>query len=388
MLKTQRCYQLLVAIGLALASSAARGQPGTTIPPCACGYTERCITGYLGKPKCTCYLTGPTIQKGNALPKFYITHVIYSPPGHLSVFSLTEGETLGATTTTKDAYQTSNSVTASVSVGTIGTGGSISVTSDDSYGNTSTFSTDVTVLQQAQWSVPGDIDAVDHERDEIWFMMQPTLDITIYPPGCISQNQTIQTMFDTVSTGVPYYLTVGQLQGSQPITTDEWDTLSYYGITASDFPALLGADPIANGVALDTEPDATNHRYEFYQSVPWEAPAFLPDGGQPTVVCEDLMLKDTNTNTSEYETEYSYGMSLTVKASAGFSVIFDASLSDTSSFKFTSTNSNADSTALSSAADAKICTPYAGYTGPSLIEVWFDKIYKTFAFTIGTHEVR
>src|SRR5271169_3396032 len=99
--RTHNFIPVLAAVAFALLSSAARGQPGITIPPCNCGYSERCITGYLGKTTCSCYLSGTTIQTGSVIPKFYITHVIYSPPGHVSTFNLTEGETTGATTTTK-----------------------------------------------------------------------------------------------------------------------------------------------------------------------------------------------------------------------------------------------------------------------------------------------
>src|SRR5262245_59352806 len=62
-----------------------------------------------GKPKLICTCVGIP-KSGVLIPSFYVTHVVYAPPGNLSTVTYTGGNTFGSATSTTSSYKSGDKV--------------------------------------------------------------------------------------------------------------------------------------------------------------------------------------------------------------------------------------------------------------------------------------
>ncbi len=310
---------------------------------------------------------------GTLTPNFIITQVLYAPPGAQSTVTYNSGTTLGSTTTGTYSFTTATANTIATSGGIFGTGAGITVGWGSSFGNTNTESTDISVVLTQGLPINGVTDIINHNYDQIWFLSNPTLQATYVETTAgtavtygFAPNQSLE----------PYYLLVGELNGTIPLSSGVQAFLSSQGITSAEFPQLLAADPFANGgIYLDP-----NRFTQVGSSI-----LFEPEiAGQTKDNCPPFNYSVTETNSEQDTSSVTYDTSLKVSGSVGFFSLFDVTATSTATWTWNSQTSLKNTTSSTSTAAISICQPASTYTGGTVVRAYFDKIWKTFAFVVST----
>jgi hypothetical protein len=91
---------------------------------------------------------------------------------------------------------------------------------------------------------------------------------------------------------------------------------------------------------------------------------------------------DSSVSTISSAIEESYKVGLSLSASGGFLDFAKATLKDTASWEWTNKSSLATSTGSSQAATVTVGGPAYGYSGSTLMQVYLDNVYHTFAFAL------
>lgn len=89
---------------------------------------------------------------------------------------------------------------------------------------------------------------------------------------------------------------------------------------------------------------------------------------------------ETATIESAFEDEYKVGLSMS--GTVGFLDLARATLKDTATWQWTNKSSRSSATGTSQSASVTIGGPAYGYLGGTVMQVYFDTVYKTFAFAI------
>lgn len=313
----------------------------------------------------------PPPPSGKAQPKYKILTVVYAPPGKAgggSSSSVTygSGSSTGTTTTTKSAFKQSYSVSATASGGILH---GVSVGLSFAYSRNSSDSTADDVKKTADTALgqggPA-IDGIDHNRDQIWLWLRPMLKVTLPTTSSVTWT------FDPSQTMNIQFVFVGHLKDPSQMPPGVKDQLDAAGLTTSDYAQILLADPFANGdVPVDPNRFATLNT-----TFPYEPP-FAPGDPSPTfsfTATHEVTSTSTSTTTKEYTT------GLTISGDTNFLQVFKTSLKADNSWTWTDENSHSDAVGSSESASVTIGGPSFGYTGPTDVAVYYDLIYKTFAF--------
>jgi hypothetical protein len=152
-------------------------------------------------------------------------------------------------------------------------------------------------------------------------------------------------------------------------------TLDFYGITPDRYSTLLAANPLFTG----TTPNMTMNpdRYRFIGVYPFRPPRMSTD--QPAVQSFAIDRNMTTTSTSEYDFDYFVGLTVWGELNNG---VFKAKLSVEGKWTWTSSSSFSNTIGNGSIDTFNIGQPAFGYTGPTLLRVYQDLIYNTYAFTL------
>jgi hypothetical protein len=321
-----------------------------------------------------------TVSTGAMYPNFYVTHVVYAPPGRSSSVSYTAGNTYGSTTTITDSFKAGTSVTVGNSGGFLFFAkGGISVTAGRDWGSTSTQVTDISTSYSSTYKKPGEIDAVDHDGDEIWFLVGPQINVTITPAyGTRPQLMDWQFSPTQPSSTYAYYVYVGELRNPSTMPADVKAFLDSRGITSAYYPELLKADPYAGGAPAN--PSLDPNRYVFVNSFPYQPPQHA--GDLPTTICDTLTRSVTNNTTNDSSVTYS--TSITLSGDTSFFGLFGISLKVTGQSSWTSSTSNKTSTVSNNNEQICVGQPSYGYNGPTVLRVYEDKVWKTYFFSLDT----
>jgi hypothetical protein len=206
-------------------------------------------------------------------PKYMVVNIQYAPPGSGSTLTYSDATTVGTSTATDSSFtaQVSASESVGINLGLFKFKDTVTETWSNMQDSTSTYS----LSNQSTYSdiVPGPNSSglgVEHESDVIWIWLNPVTNYTITSPYTFVWNGYGADPFDTnvpnsVMDIIP--LSVSQLDGTSPITQDEWDILdrdwdpiSAGGsgpITKTDLLTILARDPFAtnlSGVGRSTAP--------------------------------------------------------------------------------------------------------------------------------------
>lgn len=321
--------------------------PGTT----ASGFSSGLIGyDYAAIPAPTTYTLSPS---------YFIGSVIYIPPGQgPSSIAYGSGSVTGTTVSTTQSW--TNSSTAGLS------GGIGSITFGDSFSGSTSTSTDMqnTATQTTTYKGPA-TNSINHDYDQIVLFLGVKVNASVDYLG----NTTWGVDFSQVAalgfaeTGYP--ISVGCLRANSTIAaaqcTATLNFLSSAGITSSDYPQILGADPFANPAASQT-PAAG--RFVLIDSV-----NFLPD---PTTSTVAYTLNNSSTITNSSTVGYSYSVN------AGISI---AALKAGNTMTWTNSSTQSNRTGSSSSSTFTLSLPSSPYSGPSTLFVYIDTIYKTFLFS-------
>ena len=85
-----------------------------------------------------------------------------------------------------------------------------------------------------------------------------------------------------------------------------------------------------------------------------------------------------STHTDSYESSKNIG--ITVESGVDFGPVFKASLKEDNNFTWTETNTTATASGSEQKMSLTMGGPAFGYTGPTNMAVYYDTLYKTFAF--------
>lgn len=341
---------------------------------------------------------------GSFFGKFFIMTVVYAPPGTTAA-KTTTGEqgfssvnygsdsTTGTTTSVahsfKQSYQVSASLTCSIcDIGLTGGGASFTFATNE------TDATALTTGKKTSSTITdnGPVeDAVDHNFDQIWLLLRPKFDVTLFG------TKIVWTLDPDQSAGELQYLYVGQLNNVPqfPIGPGLLRDLQTAGITRKDFEVILTADPLAGCLPPERLPGArvvsppplpfpcvapapTLPRYVL---TPWNLPYDPPAEGN-AVPLQTMLIDNSSlqTTTTSYKEDYTYGVTATNVIPLGFLDDLNATLSTQDSWTTETLNTTAAQTGTEQKASLTLGGPAFGYTGLQNMDVYFDTLYQTFAF--------
>jgi hypothetical protein len=322
----------------------------------------------------------PPAQHGVVKPKYFVTLVVYALPGthgghSTSSVSYANGSTAGTLTSVNKSFKTDDSISVTASASVAGNGGSVGVSFDYSHNNSDGNSLNITKSESSTIANPGPgTDGIDHDRDQIWLWLNPTLDVTVQNKSVVwSVNGSVQQRI--------LYVDAGWLRNPSLMPSHVAKDLEAYNITKEDYINILKRDPLANGSPASTT------RYEpigLGQTFPYEPPY----GPTDPVPLESYTLTNSSTATTTSSTEDDYNVALTVEGDTSFLDIIKLSLQTKDSWAWTNTSSTSRTAATTQTATVAIGGPSYGYEGPVMVEVLYDRIYKTFAFRFVDPKMR
>jgi F5/8 type C domain len=178
-----------------------------------------------------------------------------------------------------------------------------------------------------------------------------------------------------VNNGISMFVYAGWLNNAMQMPSDVRSTLDFYGITPDKYATLLHADPLFTGIAPNQTMDA--NRFAFIGTFPYQPP--FGQGDQASSQSYSIDQKSTETSTLAFDDSYSVGLS----ASGGFNVgVFSSKLSISSTWTWTNSSTFKNSNGTGMTDSFTIGQPAFGYSGPTLLRAYVDKIYHTYAFTL------
>ncbi|HEX8503560.1 MAG TPA: carboxypeptidase-like regulatory domain-containing protein [Pyrinomonadaceae bacterium] len=355
--------------------------PARAFPGCPAGAEKSCTrNGKRGTQYCVgaqwgpCMVEddpGPAPPTGTVRPKFYVLTVLYSPPGtsgggSTSSVSYGNGSTTGTTVAAGSSFKQNYSVSVSVEAGIGGVVGG-SAGASFSYGRNSANSRALDIKKSATSEIGGTgpgRDGIDHDRDIIYLWLNPSVDVTVTPTSAnwrLKPNTTADIQ----------YVYVGWLKNPSLMPPGVAQRLQAYGINAQDFPLILSADPLAAGTALDPQ------RYQIVNTTfPYEPPF---EQGDPVPTFKLVLSNEgVRTTTSSVQKDYTLGAS--ASGSHGFMSLYKVSVKTENSWTWSCTNTSGTTAGASESASVTVGGPSFGYTGPTDMAVYYDSLYKTFAF--------
>lgn len=319
----------------------------------------------------------PKSEKGTFSPKVFITHVNYAVPGKSSSMEYSAGDTVGSSFTTSDANEETVKTTIGFEGDVFGNAkGSFSLAFGSTWGSSRADQTDVTLSQTNGYKKLGGVDDINHDDDEIWFLISPEFPVvatpdSFYGPGSLTWD------FSTPVGGIPYYLYVGEILGTRPMPPGvKADLIDKWGFTQADLNQLLAADPFIAGLAPNTPLDPA--RFDLIETFPYKP---VPAAGYPAA-SQTFTLNRKELNGTTLTRSIAYTTELQVKGGLGFFGIGGAFWQFNGSTKFT--HSTSLKTAVTNEVQSKITVgqPAFGYAGPTVLRVYEDKIWKTFVFAL------
>ena len=312
----------------------------------------------------------PPVPRIRAKPKYKVLTVVYAPPGRLggstSLVSYESGSSWGSSSSVTDAFKEQYSVTATVSAGLLATNqAGVGFSFARNFIDTST--TDVRKSSSTTIQSAGPpVDGIDHDRDQIWLWLNPVLEVSL------PSDNHIEWEVDDSALMILQFVYVGWLKNPESMNPGVRQTLESYGITPADYPAILQADPFANGPI----PVDTNRYKPLNTTFPYQPP-FAPNDPTPTLSFLSTY-SSSDLSTSSVSNEYS--PSLFLEGEVSWIQLVKLKLKSELRWTWTDTRSLTNSAGTSETARVTIGGPSFAYSGPTIMAVYYDVLYKSFLF--------
>lgn len=317
------------------------------------------------------YLALPPPTNYTVFPKFYIGSVIYMPPGQGSSITYGAGTVTGSTVSTTSSWKNESSWSVSIGIA--------SITFGDNFGGQTKDSVDVqeTVTTNTTYKPGTPFDQVNHDYDEIRIFLGVKVNASVDYLGNVAWGLDFSQVASQGFAETGYGITVGCLRPNSTIPSDQCaetlNFLSFVGITSSDYPSILGADPFADPNASPI-PDPS--RYVVIDSM-----EYLRDPSGKTIAYSET---NSSKKTNEVTTSYGYSVGAGVTKNFGGEDGKDGKdilkVSDTFTWSYSSTRSNL--TGSTGSSSFSLSMPSFTYTGPNTMFVYLDTIFKTFMFSV------
>lgn len=348
---------------------------------CVNGTTVRCTDarGKIGTKTCVNYQFGPCEVNeepeqpplsGTLQPKYKILTVIYAPPGtqgggSTSSVSYGSGSTAGTTVSASKSFKQEYKISVKSEAGFLGTGGSVGASFGYARNASNDKSLDITKTAATEINHAGPaVDGVDHDRDQIWLWLNPSIRLSLTPAG-------VEWTLDGGRPADIQYVYVGHLKDPAQMPPGVAQRLQAYGITTQDYAEILKADPFTNPIQIDT-----NRFKSLNTTFPYEPP--YAEGDPVPTYSFKATYASTDTSSSSVENEYSVG--LTVSGGLDFIKVAKISFENENSWTWTDTKTTTASTGAEESAAVTIGGPAFGYSGPTDMAIYYDTLYKTFLF--------
>ncbi len=309
-------------------------------------------------------LSSKFIQTGTIQPKYHVLSVMYAPPGtegkaNPSSVSYSTGSSLGTTVSTTSAFKSTVKVEAE------GTGGGASF--GYSHSSSNTDSIQITKTEGSTETLGGpSSDGIDHNQDRFSLWLNPILTVTIGPGKAVNWKLGVSDGPMRIQE-----VTVAQLKNPALLSPGVKADFDKVGMTTDDFATILALNPFAASANYVPDPN----RYEpLSQSIPYDPP-YSDQGLGSDAHSYTVSTANINASSQTLESKYSVG----VKLNLDFGVF---KLKSSTELEWTNSSTDSTSTGSTQSATVTITGPAYGYTGPTDVLVYWDKLYNTFAFTL------
>lgn len=343
---------------------------------CPVGQAAICVTAksFPPLPKCPLVTFGYCADApvfGTVVPNFQVTYVVYSPPGRGSSVNYSQGATLGSSTSLSQGGSNATDFGVMIGADVIIASGQMNVNTNFTVAGTVAKQQDVSLDLTQGLRVPGQGDFVNHDYDQIWFMVKPAIHIKLQDrPGTTE----VSWQYADGQQVTQFWVYAGEMAGHLAIPPDIKAQLDVWAITPAEYPALLAADPFFGPQATTgpLDPD----RFSLVQVLPYRPLGSASE--QPTTITYSTQQKTTGSTTVEETQGYSVGATwmgevkfiLKARLTVGDRVTF----TNKTSLKLSNGSTTTDSLTLGQ--------PSFGYAGPVVLAVYVDKLWHTYAFRL------
>jgi len=248
-----------------------------------------------------------------------------------------------------------------------------------------TKSANLTKTGSLEIKVPGNGDGINHDQDMVELLLNPT--VTLISDG--GSNIFWQPGYG--GDAVPRYeVYISELRNPATMRPTVAQELAKFGLTPADYKTIRCLDPFAGPGS--TGPGGVRADYCELASTTGEAALSLDANRfrpttwilpyEPPLHATDLCPSITATLKNDFSTEdarstqdeYSISATMDVGVDKIWGVKIQGSMTWTSGETDTSTQSSTQSAVLT------LVCPSVGYTGPTLLQVFWDVVYATFLF--------
>jgi hypothetical protein len=312
------------------------------------------------------YTTAPVTNYAFS-PKYFIGSVIYAPPGE-GPSSITYGTGTVTGTTVTAAHSWTDAVSLGLSIGIA------SISFGDTFGGSTSSAVDMENVSTDTTTYKGPAsNSINHDYDQIIVYLGVKINTVVDYTGTLTYSFDFSQIPSEGYAETGYPIPVGCLRANSTISAAECaatiNLLTSAGITAADYPNILGADPFSDP---NTTQSPSASRFVLLDSVD-----FLPNPAMPTMThTENNSSTTSNTSISSYTWSVGFAVGGSV-GTAPQTVLLSAS--DTLTITDSSTLLNKTGSTTSSS--FMLSLPTAPYTGPATLFVYLDTIYKTFMFS-------
>ncbi len=310
-------------------------------------------------------------------PDYKVVSIIYAPPGtkggKSSSVTYFKGSELGSKTTAENSFKSDFGLTASTGFGVGFIDWDVKVNATQSTTNTSLDSLTITKKEGHELTINGPgIDGIDHNRDKIVLWLRPKLNFVMNRDGTEGL-----WGVDTDKKMTLLHVYVGDLLDPSRMNVQTSTFLLSAGITEQHYPDILSTHPLLNNETLD--PDRFIHEARLNFTPPYD-----PDDESPMTY--NFTQENTRALTNTSSTKVDYSVNTTVEASADLLFLYQSKITANGMWSWSDIDTRSDTDITIEKASISLTNPSFGYTGPPIIDIYYDVIYKTFAF-VGVDSV-
>lgn len=404
-MKTLLLALLLVAPSLALAEWGFDACNACAFASmCPEGTNEVCVPSDAFSDACpsgsyvwTCDPPPPKAVEGTATANYLITHVVYSVPGRGSSMAYAVGDTVGSNLTTEGSFKNEFSVTAGVKEGVLFPSGNFEIAFGNVWETSSGASADIGLSVTNSYRKNGQADFINHNDDEVWFIVRPVFTLRVTPASPYGGPQ-VEWGMQKAGEGIPFFLYVGELNGTYPMPPGVTEALTRWNFTYEDFDELLKSDllaPPGPGARARAEGRVTSvpppppwspelvksmdpARFELLGTFPYKP--LTSSGAAASSQSYEVARKEVSGVSSAASTSYS----VRVQVGGNFAAIGSpaAFFKVEDKMTFTSKSSRKLSSERNMKNTVTVAQPAFGYLGPTVLRVYMDRIWKTYVFQV------
>lgn len=333
-------------------------------------------------------------------PTYEVLSIVYSPPGDHSSNGFADTNSTGTTNSVGSNFSQGNSITFKAGGGLLGqssAGVSFGISADT--GSSQAYS--VTYQSGNGSQLVSVSQPIDHSQDQFFLWLNPQMTFSSHPN--IAPSYSVGTVnnypMDIVNVNVaglqdPTKIPVTILQPqtlepgitgpglasicANPLPPDQCTQANACGCVASDFAPILAQDPLIGVSELVAPSQIDSSRFVLVNTQVLEGPEQAGAGPVLNSFTETDSGVASQTNTESLETKTSY----TTESGFNIPFLFTLSITDTSSFTITTTesqgvqNGSAHSASVTLGSDAVGCFEH--------VDIYEDTAYHTFSFALPT----